>query len=137
MNITKLSDLFDATNERPFISTDLGSTTKLVYESSEIDTKSRYGAALILIGRLPEPAKDGHTHERVRINNKLGKLIVIEARAAGRTDMIPGDTLTFHVADKEPFGDEGKEAPIWDIGYEATGDPLQADLFPDDAPFDQ
>ena len=131
MSVLKLSDLYDASNDVPFISTDLGASTTLAYETFEVDTKSQYGQSTMLIGELPEPAADGHTREKVRVTKKLGKLIVAEARAAGRTELIPGDKISFTVTDKTPFGDEGKEAPVWDIAYDPCGDPNQAELFPE------
>ena len=136
MSVLKLSDLYDASSERPFVSTDLGASTTLAYETFEVDTRSKYGQATLLVGELPEPAADGHTHEKNRVTNKLGKLIVTAARGQGRDELIPGDKITFTVTDKVPFGDEGKEAPVWDIAYDACGDPDQADLFPESNPFE-
>ena len=137
MSILKLSDLYDASNDVPFISTELGASTTLAYRDFEVDTKGQYGPSTLLIGELDEPAADGHVREKVRVSKKLGKLIVAAARAAGRDALIDGDRITFTVTDQVAFGDplEGKTAPAWDVTYDACGDPDQAELFPDENPF--
>lgn len=120
----KITELYDATQDRPYISTELGATTSGVYESHEMDANPKYGKqpAPIMAIELDNPAADGHTHEKVRINRKLGKLIAEKLTAEGRDQLFPGDWLSFTVVDKEPFGNDGKEAPVWAVEFKPTGE---------------